>query len=191
MDRTDRATGRRRRLLGGAGAFLLLALAVGPAFAACTASQSPGMAGPAAGMPSMAPADAADAPAKPDAAALPAGVVRVDAAKMWSSRPDFVRADATTQSAYRYAIEHPEVVAWMPCYCGCEAMDHRSNLDCYLKPNGTAFEEHASYCDVCVQITLKAKELVAQGKTLREVRAAIDATFGGRAPGTQTALPPV
>jgi len=191
MDRSERATSRRRRVLGGGVAFLLLSLAVGPAAAACTASHEPGTAGTATSMPSMATDTGAAVLPAPAAAQLPAGVVRVDAAKMWGARPDFVRAERTTESAYRYAIEHPEVVAWMPCYCGCDAMDHRSNLDCYLKPNGTRFEEHASYCDICVQITLKAKDLVAQGKTLREVRATVDATWGGgAAPRTQTALPP-
>jgi hypothetical protein len=165
---------------------LLLALSVAPAAAAC-APHAPDGAGTAAAMPTMAPSRGAAAPA---AAELPAGVVRVDAAAMWVARPDFVRADATTEAAYHYAIEHPEVVAWMPCYCGCDAMEHRSNLDCYLKANGARFEEHASYCRICVDITLKAKELVAQGKGLRDVRTVVDATWGGTAPGTQTALPP-
>jgi Protein of unknown function with PCYCGC motif len=186
MDRTERAAGPRRRPHGGAAALLLLAVMVAPAAAAC-APHAPDGSGTAAAMPTMAPSGGAAAPA---AAELPAGVVRVDAAAMWAARPDFVRADATTEAAYHYAIEHPEVVAWMPCYCGCDAMEHRSNLDCYLKARAAAFEEHASYCRICVDITLKAKELVAGGKNLREVRTIVDATWGGIAPGTRTALPP-
>ena len=186
MDRTARAPSRGRRPLGGAAAVLLLALTVAPAAAAC-APHAPDGPGKAAAMPTMAPSRAAGAPVAPE---LPADVVRVDAAAMWAVRPDFVRADATTEAAYRYAIEHPEIVAWMPCYCGCDAMEHRSNLDCYLKANGAGFEEHASYCRICVDITLKAKALVAQGTSLREIRTIVDATWGGIAPGTQTALPP-
>lgn len=186
MDRTERAAGPRRRRLGGAFALLLLAVTVAPAAAAC-APHAPDGAGTAAAMPTMAPRGGAAAQTAP---ALPAGVVRVDAAAMWAVRPDFVRADATTEAAYHYAIEHPEVVAWMPCYCGCDAMEHRSNLDCYLEARGSGFEEHASYCRICVDITLKAKELVAQGKSLLEVRTIVDATWGGIAPGTRTELPP-
>jgi hypothetical protein len=133
----------------------------------------------------MAPSRVAATPASE----LPAGVVRVDVAAMWAVRPDYVRTSAATEAAYHYAMSHPEVVAWMPCYCGCDAMEHRSNLDCYLKANGAGFEEHASYCGICVDITLKAKELVAQGKSLLEVRTIVDATWGGIAPGTKTELP--
>ena len=82
----------------------------------------------------------------------------------------------------------------MPCYCGCEAMGHRSNLDCYLKPGmpggKTTFEEHASACDICVKTTLLVKEMYSHGKSLREIRLAVDQTFGGAAPGTPTELPP-
>lgn len=184
MDRTERAAGPRRRSLGGAVALLLLAVTVGPTAAGCAPSRALDGAGAATVMPSMEPSSGSST------AALPAGVVRVDAAAMWAGRPDFVRADATTEAAYHYAIEHPEVVAWMPCYCGCDAMEHRSNLDCYLKARGSAFEEHASYCRICVDSTLKAKELVAQGRSVREIRAIVDATWGGIAPGTRTELPP-
>jgi len=113
----------------------------------------------------------------------------------WTGRPAYVRANAATEEAYAFAIQHPQIVGWMPCFCGCEAMDHGSNLDCYFKPgqpgDKPVFEEHASFCDICVDITLKTKQLDAQGKSLREIRQIIDQTFGGSAPGTRTAQPPV
>ena len=107
-----------------------------------------------------------------------------------------VTANAATEEAYAFAIEHPQIVQWMPCYCGCEAMGHGSNLDCYFKAGVVSdraqFEEHASFCDICVQITLKTKELRAQGRSLAEIRQIVDQTFGGSgAPGTLTAQPPV
>ena len=113
----------------------------------------------------------------------------------WNARPAFVStAGEATQTAYAFAVEHGDVLSWMPCYCGCAAMGHGSNLDCFVQrhdANGVAFEEHASYCDVCVDIALKAKSMFGQGQSLREIRQAIDATFGGGgAPGTETALPP-
>jgi hypothetical protein len=113
----------------------------------------------------------------------------------WAARPDYVRADPATEEAYAFALAHPRIVQWMPCYCGCEAMGHGSNLDCYFKHgqpgDRAAFEEHASFCDICVQITLKTKQLNAEGKSLREIRQIIDQTFGGSAPGTLTDQPPV
>jgi hypothetical protein len=112
----------------------------------------------------------------------------------WEHRPDYTHVTPATEAAYAYALHNPHVIQWFPCYCGCGGMGHRSNLDCYFKPadDGTiAFEEHASYCDICVDITLMAKDLIAQGVSLHDARAAIDAQFAGSVPGTPTELPPL
>jgi hypothetical protein len=113
----------------------------------------------------------------------------------WAARPHYVQtADARTQEAYAYAIARPDVVDWMPCYCGCVAMDHRNNTDCYIKPRTegaqVVFDEHASYCGICVDITLKAKAMTAEGRSLLEIRLAVDGEYGSIAPGTVTAMPP-
>ena len=43
------------------------------------------------------------------------------------SRPmDVVRA------VYTFAAEHPEVLSYVPCYCGCERSGHRGNEDCFV-----------------------------------------------------------
>ncbi|NJD26764.1 MAG: hypothetical protein FIA92_00515 [Chloroflexi bacterium] len=112
----------------------------------------------------------------------------------WNVRPDYVRSHPRIEAAYAYALARPDVITWLPCYCGCVAMDHRSNLDCFFKPTqpgaSLEFEEHASYCDVCVETALMAKQMLADGASLAEIRDEVDATFGGRAPGTVTPLPP-
>lgn len=43
---------------------------------------------------------------------------------------------------------------------------------------------------MCVYIARDAKKLVQEGKSLREVRAYIDARYGGAGTGTPTPLPP-
>ncbi len=113
----------------------------------------------------------------------------------WANRPAFVRnADGRTQEAYRYALERPDVVKWMPCYCGCVGLDHRSNLDCFVQPrtqgSPIALEEHGAYCGVCVDTALMAKQMLSEGKTLLQIRLAVDREFGSLAPGTLTDLPP-
>jgi hypothetical protein len=155
-------------------------LIVAPGLAACSAT---GGAGPstAAVHETMLPAMAT--PAAPDAR---------EAA--WAARPDYVRGDARTESAYAIAMQLPQVLEWIPCYCGCAGMGHTSNLDCYFKPTapglGIRFEEHASYCQICVDETLMTKQLLDQGKSLSQIRSTIDQTFGGNGPGTPTELPP-
>ncbi len=35
--------------------------------------------------------------------------------------------------AYQFAVEHPEVLNYMPCYCGCYEEDgHTSNTNCFV-----------------------------------------------------------
>jgi hypothetical protein len=114
----------------------------------------------------------------------------------WAARPVFARSDARTEEAYAFALAHPNELKWIPCYCGCGGMGHTSNLDCYFKRtmaglSSLDFEEHASYCQICVDETLQVKQLLADGHSLREIRDAIDARFGDSGPGTTTALPPV
>jgi hypothetical protein len=138
--------------------------------------------------------DATPMAAEPQPAGAPGDLMPADASTAWAARPAFTKVDPMTEEAYAYALYHPQVVQWMPCYCGCGGMGHRSNLDCYLKPaipgKPTTFEEHASYCDICVKTTLLTKKLIAEGRSLREIRAAVDQTFSGAAPGTPTDLPP-
>jgi hypothetical protein len=38
----------------------------------------------------------------------------------------------TVRAAYKFAAEHPEVLSYVPCYCGCERAGHRGNDDCFV-----------------------------------------------------------
>jgi len=56
-------------------------------------------------------------------------------------------APPVVQEAYRFAMANPQVLARLPCYCGCGSMGHESNLDCFIqefKPDGSVvFDYHA------------------------------------------------
>lgn len=176
---------RRFRAFSGWGAVLLIVLSGG--LAACG-----GDARSTATMPASEPAGSTgDGTAAPGAQPADAGAIEL----AWEARPGYVRqAHPRVAEAYRYALERPDVIQWMPCYCGCEAMDHRSNLDCFLRSRmaggAVAFEEHASFCDICIETALLAKQRLAEGRSLAEIRAEVDATWGGAGvPGTDTALP--
>lgn len=65
-----------------------------------------------------------------------------------SALPVFVRnAPPQVKEAYRFAIANPDVLSAFPCYCGCGAMGHENNLDCYVKEirsdGSIEFENHA------------------------------------------------
>jgi hypothetical protein len=42
------------------------------------------------------------------------------------------RPTEVVREAYRFAAEHPEVLSYVPCYCGCEHAGHRGNEDCFV-----------------------------------------------------------
>lgn len=116
---------------------------------------------------------------------------------MWMNRPAYVRDNGSAVSeAYAFALSMPGPLETMPCYCGCVAMDHRSNLDCFFKARNNEadplqFEEHASFCGICIDTALLTKHRLAEGATLAQIRAEVDATIGNNGvEGTHTALPP-
>lgn len=111
-----------------------------------------------------------------------------------SELPDFILdRPAKFQDAYRFAISHPHDLETIPCYCGCGAMGHMSNLDCYIKEidtNGTIlFDDHARNCGICVDITEDVMILKGQGKLPSAIRTYIDEKYSKFGPSTNTPLP--
>jgi hypothetical protein len=43
-----------------------------------------------------------------------------------------------THAVYRFAAEHPEVLDFVPCYCGCERTGHPHNASCFVKRRDAA-----------------------------------------------------
>lgn len=69
--------------------------------------------------------------------------------------------------------EIPEVVDGIRCQCGCSALEGKySLLSCY-EADGMA-----AHCQICQGEGRLAYRLHKQGKTLDDIRAAIDAKFG-------------
>lgn len=42
------------------------------------------------------------------------------------------------RAVYRFAAEHPEVLSYVPCYCGCEREGHRGSEDCFVTQRDAA-----------------------------------------------------
>ncbi len=111
-----------------------------------------------------------------------------------SAMAQFVQeAPPTVQEAYRFAVANPEVMHKIPCYCGCGAMGHKDNLSCYVKefwPDGSIeFDNHATGCSICVDITQDVMRLMRQGQDLKSIRAYVDQQYSQYGPSTNT--PPV
>ena len=58
------------------------------------------------------------------------------------------------------------------CHCDCSKhTGHRSLLTCFES-------EHGAYCDICMGEAMLASGMTKQGKSLTDIRAAIDRQFG-------------
>ena len=181
---------RKSRFGALGGPLLILVLALGGTTAGCSSEQDGSMAGGA--QASMTMPDVATA-------TVPLGNMQMptagDVTTAWATRPGYVSAlPAAGQAAYAFALARPDVLQWLPCYCGCTAMGHRSNLDCFFQRREVAgsysYEEHASYCDICVRTANMASQMLLDGSTIGQIRTAVDGSFGGSAPGTDTPMPP-
>lgn len=74
--------------------------------------------------------------------------------------------------SYEAARQMPEVLDGLYCYCDCRHhFNHRSLLTCFQS-------EHGASCDICLDEAWMAAEMHRQGKSLGEIRRAVDAQFG-------------
>ena len=77
----------------------------------------------------------------------------------------------STAAAYKIAKEIPEVIDSLHCYCECKKhFGHKSLLTCYV-------DDHAAYCDVCMDEAFMAYELHKQGKGVADIRRQVDEKF--------------
>src|SRR3990170_518055 len=76
-----------------------------------------------------------------------------------------------TARAYAAAIEIPEIIDSLYCYCDCaKHFGHKSLLTCYV-------DEHAAYCDICMDEALMAKEMHDKGMDVFAIRKAVDEKY--------------
>lgn len=106
------------------------------------------------------------------------------------------RPPEVISAAYRFAAEHPEILSYVPCFCGCERSGHRGNEDCFVRArdvNGDVIEwdPHGMECAVCLDVAKRSAQLYASGASVRDIRAAIEREWTPRSTNhTHTAPPP-
>jgi hypothetical protein len=106
------------------------------------------------------------------------------------------RPAAVVQSVYEFAARHPEVLQYVPCYCGCESIGHKGNHECFVKRRAAdgrilEWEPHGSGCTVCVDVARDAMLMFNAGAAPAAIRTAIDQKYGAQYPSqTPTPAPP-
>jgi len=84
--------------------------------------------------------------------------------------------DGRAREAYQAAKDIPEVLAELPCFCGCAVnAGHRSNLFCFK-------DSHGEECAMCQDIALVAKKMHDEGSGVEKIRDEIISRYSQYAP---------
>lgn len=105
--------------------------------------------------------------------AVKASVTKSDGLRAGETRQTMNPSDFTgdTAKSYRIAKEIPAVLDSLYCYCHCKKHSgHKSLLSCYV-------DKHAAHCDICQDEAFMAYDLYKKGKSIKEIRAAVDKEF--------------
>ena len=98
-------------------------------------------------------------------------------------------APASVHTAYQFAVANPDALKNVPCYCGCGAIGHKSNLACYIKEFGSdgkaVFDDHAMGCSLCVDIATDVMKMTGEGKSPAEIRQQIVSNYSKFGPANQ------
>jgi hypothetical protein len=80
-------------------------------------------------------------------------------------------SDAKARAAYQVAKDIPEVLAQLPCFCGCkDNYGHENNLFCFK-------DMHGSGCEICQDIALDARRMHDEGMPIDQIRDNIVARY--------------
>ena len=108
-----------------------------------------------------------------------------------------VRPMDVVRATYDFAAQHPEVLKYVPCYCGCGSQGHMANEACFVarrdaRGNVLEWDTHGFGCTICVDVAREAMQMYSSGADVRSIRAAIERkwTPGNAAGKTPTPLPP-
>ena len=100
------------------------------------------------------------------------------------------------QQVYEFAARHPEVLQYVPCYCGCERLGHNANHSCFVKSRSadgrvTEWDSHGLGCTICLDVARDAMTLFNSGSNTVAIRAAIDKKYGSYFPSSTPTPRPV
>ena len=99
------------------------------------------------------------------------------------------QAPERVRTAYQFAVANPAALENVPCYCGCGAIGHHSNLACYVKEVGAdgklVYDDHAMGCSICVDISQDVMRMTAEGRDPATIRTEIVAAYSKFGPSNQ------
>jgi hypothetical protein len=107
-----------------------------------------------------------------------------------------VRPMDVVRATYDFAAQHPEILKYVPCFCGCGSQGHKANESCFVarrdpKGNVLEWDTHGFGCTICIDVAREAMQLYSSGADVKSIRTAIERRWAADAEGrTPTPQPP-
>ena len=106
-----------------------------------------------------------------------------------------VRPMDVVRATYDFAAQHPEILKYVPCFCGCGSQGHKANESCFVarrdaKGNVLEWDTHGFGCTICIDVGRKAMQMYQSGADVRSIRAAIEREYASEAEGRTPTPPP-
>src|SRR5687768_3125545 len=79
-----------------------------------------------------------------------------------------VRPMDVVRATYDFAAQHPEILSYVPCYCGCGSQGHKANESCFVagrdpRGNVTEWDTHGFGCTICIDVAREAMQMYSSG----------------------------
>lgn len=97
------------------------------------------------------------------------------------------RTTEVINEVYEFAARNPDILEFVPCFCGCESAGHQANAHCFVESrnsDGTVrtWENHGMGCAVCIDVARDSMQLHASGASVKDVRTSIETKYASRFP---------
>jgi Protein of unknown function with PCYCGC motif len=132
----------------------------------------------------QAPPPGGASPVAARAPAYPTSEIAPDLPPLPGDLAEAARPAEVVRAAYEFAARHPEVLKYVPCFCGCSVAGHRDNEDCFVSSRDTAghvtaWTLHGMDCEMCIAIAATARQMHNAGASVADIQQAIDRQYGG------------
>jgi hypothetical protein len=106
-----------------------------------------------------------------------------------------VRPMDVVRATYDFAAQHPEILNYVPCYCGCGTQGHKANEHCFVarrdsKGNVLEWDTHGFGCTICIDVAREAMQLYSSGADVRSIAGAIERRWRAGNESGRTPTPP-
>ncbi len=106
--------------------------------------------------------------------------------------PSAPRPMSVVKAAYEFAARHPEVISYMPCFCGCERGGHTSNESCFIagrRGTSVTWDNHGIGCEICLDVATETMQMHNAGASVAQIRQVIEKKYANLYEG-HTPTPP-